>query len=105
MYACNGFWSKSQNIDENIAYKEGIDGDTTPYVRSYSNEWFVDYQYPLANLESSDDIVGIAMNGVFIFTGTSELGYDAFFPNAYGSNTDPLKIAPLDTCLGSFQTF
>ena len=36
--------------------------------------------YPLVKLLSSDDVVGIALNGVLIFSGTTHLGYDVFFP-------------------------
>ena len=48
----------------------------------------------------TDGIVGITFNGVPIHIGTSELGYDAFFPNSYGGRKTPKK-AKVDICLGS----
>lgn len=45
-------------------------------------------------------IVGIAFNGVPFFSGTSELGYDAFFPRAFGNHLKPLGVN-VDHCLGS----
>jgi hypothetical protein len=35
---------------------------------------------PLLKLSNPDYVVGIALNGVFLFAGASQLGYDAFFP-------------------------
>lgn len=45
-------------------------------------------------------VVGIALNGVPIVSGTSELGFDALYPKAYGENTQPRGI-DLDLCLGT----
>lgn len=44
--------------------------------------------------------MGVALNGVFLKAGISELGYDAFFPKAYGTFDNPVAIDP-DICLGS----
>lgn len=57
--------------------------------------------YPLLRLPTSDSIVGVALNGVFLFSGTSQYGYDAFFPQAFGIKKDPVTI-DVDVCLGSF---
>lgn len=56
-------------------------------------EWAVDTNldqfFPLITLPSSDYIVGIALNGVFYFAGSSNLGYDVFAPKAYGTHKNP----------------
>eukprot|EP00347_Sterkiella_histriomuscorum_P018009 403347133 len=46
------------------------------------------------------NIVGIAINGVPIYTGSSEYDNDAFFPASYGVNSVPPSLE-IDTCLGS----
>lgn len=60
----------------------------------------MDTNYPLLSLPNSDMIVGVALNGVFFFSGTSNLGYDAFYPKAYGTNVHP-RAMEFDTCLGN----
>ena len=45
-------------------------------------------------------MVGIALNGVFIFAGTTHLGYDVFFPKAFGTKIEP-KGYDFDVCLGT----
>ena len=54
-------------------------------------------------LLSSDDVVGVALNGVLIFSGTTHLGYDVFFPQAYGTKADPQGYS-FDICLGTQVT-
>lgn len=49
---------------------------------------------------SSDDVVGVALNGVFIFSGSTHLGYDVFFPKAFGTKIEP-KGYDFDVCLGT----
>jgi len=39
-----------------------------------------------------EGIVGIAVNGVPIFSGVSEFGVDAFFPTSYNGRKTPLPI-------------
>ena len=51
---------------------------------------------------NTDGIVGIALNGVPIYSGTSELGFDAFFPKSYGKFVNPKRIET-DLCLGSAE--
>jgi hypothetical protein len=60
--------------------------------------------YPDAKLPNSNQIVGVALNGVFLFSATSSYGYDAFFPKAYGINQSPQSVK-VDICLGSAETF
>jgi len=36
-------------------------------------------------LPDSSSIVGYALNGVFYFSAASHLGYDPFYPKAYGA--------------------
>lgn len=44
-------------------------------------------------------VVGIALNGVPIFAGVSELGFDALYPKTYkGSAATPIKV---DYCMGN----
>ncbi len=52
-----------------------------------------------------DHVVGIALNGVPIFSGTSELGFDAYAPQSY-KGLSPKSI-PADLCLGNndYTTF
>jgi hypothetical protein len=56
--------------------------------------------FDLLGLYNSDSIVGVALNGVFLFAGTSEYGYDAFFPKAYGNMKNPQAVTT-DICLGT----
>lgn len=49
---------------------------------------------------TTDDIVGIALNGVPIMRSLSELNYDAYFPIAYSTFKSPLSVAT-DACLGN----
>ncbi len=55
-------------------------------------------------LPNSDQIVGIAINGVLLFAGTSQLGYDAFYPKSWGQKRNPLSLT-FDVCLGTSDTF
>ena len=48
--------------------------------------------------------MGIALNGVFLFSGTSEFGYDAFFPKAYGNMRNP-QAMQVDICLGNAYSY
>jgi hypothetical protein len=54
----------------------------------------------------SSKVVGIAFNGVPIYSAYSELFYDALYPKAYGSRTLP-RAVPIDACMGSiaYATF
>eukprot|EP00347_Sterkiella_histriomuscorum_P014134 403362035 len=56
----------------------------------------------ISNSSNFDKIIGVSINGVFLRPGISELGYDAFYPNAYSLQQDPIAIDP-DLCLGSTQ--
>lgn len=63
----------------------------------------VDATKPMLRLQNLDQVVGIALNGVFLFAGTSHYGYDAFFPKSYGAQRNPRKIE-VDVCLGTSET-
>jgi len=56
------------------------------------------YEEHLAGLDIHK-VVGIALNGVPLFSGTSEFGFDVFFPKKYNSKS-PISI-PVDICLGN----
>lgn len=52
---------------------------------------------------SSDDVVGVALNGVLMFSGTTHTGYDVFFPKSYGTKNEPVGYE-FDVCLGTQVT-
>lgn len=54
-------------------------------------------------LDNTNKVVGIALNGVFIFTAISDYGLDPFFPKAFGTKQNVQKV-PIDQCLGSTET-
>eukprot|EP00347_Sterkiella_histriomuscorum_P021481 403333829 len=107
---CDYIWAKSNSIDQNIYYQEAIKGADkasllTQIPQTISKNWKISPNtLPLAQLPESSIVVGIARNGVFIFAGVSELGYDAFFPKKFGRRTD-IDEVEVDLCLGSLQTF
>ena len=74
------------------------------YYYEYSGISYDDFSGPddfdLLGLRTSDSIVGMALNGVYLFAGTSEYGYDAYFPKAYGTKQSPRAVS-VDTCLGT----
>jgi hypothetical protein len=71
----------------------------------FPSAWIVDSDdYPLLRLPDSDQVVGVALNGVFLFSGTSDYGYDAFFPASYGNKKNPRAIE-VDVCLGTSRTY
>jgi len=66
-------------------------------------KWAVDSgvpsPYALTRFSGSlDSVVGVAFNGVPFFSGTSELGFDAFKPLSYNANRG-VAVNP-DICLG-----
>jgi hypothetical protein len=94
-YLCDNTWAKYQTIDAYIDYTEGMsewilfEGDTKIFdYADYVLDWNSN-EFPLLGLKNSDSVVGVALNGVFLFAGTSEYGYDAFFPKAYGNMKNP----------------
>lgn len=73
-------------LDNNIYYREGMDDGT--YNTYANNKWTTDWilntaTTPLLRMPDSEAIVGIALNGVFIFAGNQENGLDAFFPRNF----------------------
>jgi hypothetical protein len=75
------------------------------YVDVYASNWDLDLSsYPNLRLPDSNSIVGVAINGVFFFSGSSHFGYDAFFPKAYGTRTTPRAIE-VDVCLGTADNY
>jgi hypothetical protein len=81
-YMCDDAWAKYKFIDTDLGYGETIG--------------------PLIPLNNLDKFVGISINGVFLYTGTSEFGYDAYYPKAFGGKTTP-KAVDADICLGSSE--
>jgi hypothetical protein len=85
-------------IDVSIDYSE-----EAFYLGLTGNDVYVDIdadETTLLGLDNSNSVVGVALNGVLLFTGTSEYGYDAFFPAAYGNMKSPRKVE-VDVCLGT----
>ena len=58
--------------------------DTTLCSTSWTRDGNLKSYNYVKHSGQTDGIVGITLNGVPIYTGTSELGYDAFYPQAYG---------------------
>ncbi|CDW74997.1 UNKNOWN [Stylonychia lemnae] len=105
--ACSNGWALNSLIDANI-----IDGNEFVYNPfrstpinddwSYTADFYT--RYPHLKLTSSNSIVGVARNGVFIFSGLTFDDYDAFFPASYGAKNLPKKVS-VDLCLGTTETY
>ncbi|CDW90817.1 UNKNOWN [Stylonychia lemnae] len=93
---CDPNWARTAIIDGAISNTEALGSQQSWTINTGA--------YPLLRLPSSDQIVGISRNGVFIFSGANENGYDSFFPQAYGVNQNPVKNE-FDHCLGLQNTF
>ena len=103
---CEPNWGKSSRIDPEIEAWEYIgkqDGDDYT-VETWKSNPTNDPEYPLLKLPNSDPVLGVARNGVFIFAGTSHLGYDAFYPAAYGAKKTP-EALDVDVCLGTSASY
>lgn len=98
---CDNEWAKFDNIDDAIIYTEGYTKVAT--VNGWA-PWAISTTYPLLRLPDSDQVVGVALNGVLLFAGTSDYGYDAFFPSSYGAKNSPRAIET-DVCLGTSRTY
>ena len=96
----------SELIDPAIRYSEAYFTDIHIYqMPFYTFQYYHNLTaYPDLRLQNSDQVVGISLNGVLLFTGTSEYGYDAFFPKAYGNMKNPQAVL-VDVCLGSAHTY
>ena len=59
----------------------------------------------VANSGDMKGVVGVALNGVPFFSGTSEKGFDAYYPKTYAGSS-AVRIYP-DICLGdsTYSTF
>jgi hypothetical protein len=107
--SCDSTWATPSSIDANINYMESIgkmvvsvgqNSFDTFYSTASGERWTRSSSYPYAQLSVSDSVVGIALNGVFIFAGAAETtGMDTFFPKGFGASGAG-RIA-LDNCLGS----
>ncbi len=54
-------------------------------------------------MPNSDQIVGIALNGVFLFAGATYYKYDAYFPKLLDPNLNVRYT--FDVCLGTYESF
>ncbi|CDW88260.1 UNKNOWN [Stylonychia lemnae] len=98
---CSSNWAGKAFIDSNIFYEEKVLDQNGVYSATLFQ---INSNWPLLKMTSSNYIVGVARNGVFIFAGSGDQGFDAFFPQTYGINVTPVK-ADYDVCLGSQNTF
>ena len=55
---------------------------------------------PLLPMGSTNTVVGLSINGVFLFASSSEYMFDPFFPKAYDQRLLTKKVE-VDQCLGS----
>ena len=100
---CDKSWAKKSTIDDSVEYLEAI--TTMPFPMGNMIEWDLKASpQPYLQLTNSDSVVGIALNGVLFFAATSEYGYDAYFPQAFGNRRNP-RAVEVDICLGSSLTF
>ncbi|CDW86089.1 UNKNOWN [Stylonychia lemnae] len=100
-WMCNPDWARSAYMTKKINYEEFMSIDSL----QTKDEWVQSLaKYPYLSLPTSNYVVGVALNGVFFFSGTSTFGYDAFFPRAYENNINPREILP-DVCLGQASTY
>lgn len=72
---CEPTWAKVSGLDSYVHYSEwySTNADINVDVRVIPT-------LPLINLRNFDNIVGVALNGVFLFSANTHQGYDAFFP-------------------------
>lgn len=95
-----------RRLDAEQKQRRRLSGNGFPYPNGIFSTWNVTSKTPLLSLPNTDPIVGIALNGVFFFSGTSEYGFDAFFPKSYGNlvASSNMKI-DVDICLGNADTY
>ncbi|CDW82983.1 UNKNOWN [Stylonychia lemnae] len=103
-YMCSETWGKNANIDLNFRPVDALTSDISGSLVLWNEEAIGDYPYDLIRLPSSDKIVGIALNGVFIFSAISIYGYDAFYPTSFGTRNSP-KGVTADLCLGTSEGY
>ncbi|CDW79421.1 UNKNOWN [Stylonychia lemnae] len=97
---CNYNLFKSSLIDSSISYSESL--FTSTYTQP---SWELDQiNFPSNRLTNSDNIVGVALNGVFLRNGASDLQFDGFFPKLYGTKS-LFKYFQTDVCLGTSETY
>ncbi len=99
---CDDSWPVVAGFDTEISFYGTLEGAMTEVWRQGNVPGFGNMYINLA-LQNSDEIVGIALNGVFLFAATTELKYDAFFPKSSDPNVTPVGYT-FDVCLGTFET-
>ena len=95
------------NIYSNLLSFNEQDSQTLADISLCGKAWTKDTQLMrkhkfIKHSGTTDNIVGITLNGLPIYSGTSEFGYDAYFPKSYGKNTNP-RAVDVDACLGSTE--
>jgi hypothetical protein len=98
---CDNTWAKHQYLDDSDSYEEAApESMDALYYAPDAYVAFGNENSEMLGLKNSDSVVGVALNGVLLFAGTSEYGYDAFFPAAYGNKKSP-RAVETDICLGT----
>eukprot|EP00347_Sterkiella_histriomuscorum_P024256 403331763 len=95
------------NVKTSSLSKTSISTTTSALSYQCSSQWVDDSQLPAVYeykgySGTTQRVVGIALNGVPLFQGTSELQYDSLYPKSYGLYRFP-KVVDVDICLGSSQ--
>ncbi len=72
---CEANWAEPAFLDTALLYFEGYVTSTDIVLAERDIPTL-----PLMNIKSFENIVGIALNGVFLYTANTHEGYDAFFP-------------------------
>lgn len=101
---CQANWAKTSTIDWTVNLEEYFNTVDWDDSDDWENGNYDTLTYPLLRLQNSDNVVGIALNGVFFMSGTSHYGYDVFFPTKYGNMNNP-KGYEFDVCLGNQATY
>eukprot|EP00347_Sterkiella_histriomuscorum_P007666 403348040 len=92
----------SINLDPYMHYSEKIIYKTTTVEPWDDLESASDLT--ITKLPSSDNVAGIALNGVFIFSGTSSWNIDGFYPKSWNGQSS-LKYLDNDVCMGTSESY
>ncbi|CDW89971.1 UNKNOWN [Stylonychia lemnae] len=102
---CKSKWAETTLIDMKTQYEEKV-YYSFEYPIAFSDYSWDSSETTMLQLKSSDQVVGMAINGVLIFSANSINGYDALFPsqliNPITSQSN--RITP-DFCLGTAESY
>lgn len=96
-FLCDQDSFPSSLIDGNMRYSETLFTSTDS-----QDSWdYNQVNFPYNLLQNSNNIVGVALNGVFIMNGVNSDGLDGFYPKSY--NSKPISYLDLDICYGTAE--